>query len=941
MTSLPQRIRGLLLLGICLFGIVSILGFSPIDPPRSAAFPRSESIRNIAGLPGAWTAFVLLGGLGVAAVVPLLAVAVQGIAMLREKAFDQLALRTIGLLMVTTGLAALAAMTLPFGFGPVIGPGGYLGALSSFLLEQYVTMIGAVAFFGSLLLAGMILTCDATLLRACRFIAELLIGRSATAATDQVAAIPTPAPVNTAPQRFVPRFPSSPEMREEDDDEYEYDDEYDDYDEEEEEEYEDEDEDEEYEEEYDEEFEEEKDSFDEPITTPAVASAPQPAPRRSGGLLGWFLAPPKTETTVAQEMTSATATDATAAEEETQEYRLPPLDILTPAPPFDYDSYEATVKRQARQLEKAFADFGFNVKVVDIQTGPVIAQFEIQLEKGLRLNKILGLTDDLAIALKVPSVRIVAPLPGKNTVGIELPNIDRQMVRLRDVMEQSAEAAAKMAIPIYLGMDVTGGAMPIDLAKLPHLLIAGRTGTGKSVCLNSIIVSMLMTRRPDEVKMLMIDPKMVELSPYKTIPHLMHPVVTDMKKAEAILGWAVDKMEERYQLLACAGVRQLSEYNKLTEEQLYKRIKPQTTDQWDAVPKKMPYLVIVADEMADLMMTSGKEVETHIIRLAQKSRAVGIHLVLATQKPTVDIITGLIKSNLPARIAFEVASRSDSQVVLDRNGAEKLLGNGDMLFLRPGTSQVTRGQGTYVSDAEIESIIAVVSTGEQEFAEELVALDIEGDAASGTEGDESGGQTGGKEGRDDLYYKAVEHVIREGRGSVSLLQRKLGIGYGRASRMIDYMAEDGVVGEYNGSKSREVVMTLSQWKRRLTAGITDAPKQRLQPTISPSRSPSSEPPKRKPLRSKSANSSKKEDETTPSKRKRRVNEPISQVVVSELKRPIRRLRPKRQYAYEEASFLAAPVEEYAYDSEMEPYDHEEYDIEYYHEDEYEYEYADQ
>ncbi|HBT75322.1 MAG TPA: DNA translocase FtsK, partial [Planctomycetaceae bacterium] len=527
-----------------------------------------------------------------------------------------------------------------------------------------------------------------------------------------------------------------------------------------------------------------------------------------------------------------------------REYMLPSPEILTPSPPFDYDSYEATVKRQARQLEKAFGDFGFNVKVVDIQTGPVIAQFEIQLEKGLRLNKILGLTDDLAIALKVPSVRIVAPLPGKNTVGIELPNVDRQVVRLRDVMEQSEEAAAKMAIPIYLGMDVTGQAMPVDLAKLPHLLIAGRTGTGKSVCLNSIIVSMLMTRKPDEVKMLMIDPKMVELSPYKTIPHLMHPVVTDMRKAEAILGWAVDKMEERYQLLACAGVRQLSEYNKLTEEQLYKRIKPATTDQWDAIPKKMPYLIIVADEMADLMMTSGKEVETHIIRLAQKSRAVGIHLVLATQKPTVDIITGLIKSNLPARIAFEVASRSDSQVVLDRNGAEKLLGNGDMLFLRPGTSQVVRGQGTYVSDSEIEAIIAEVSTVEQEFAEELAALETLDDAEE-EDGDddydetgeeesgeppsrfrtqagksaksEKSGKTGGRDSkvrRDDLYYKAVEHVIREGRGSVSLLQRKMGIGYGRASRMIDFMAEDGVVGEHNGSQAREVIISLSQWKRR-------------------------------------------------------------------------------------------------------------------------------
>ncbi|MGL6193626.1 MAG: DNA translocase FtsK, partial [Thermoguttaceae bacterium] len=490
----------------------------------------------------------------------------------------------------------------------------------------------------------------------------------------------------------------------------------------------------------------------------------------------------------------------------TRRYSLPSVELLTPPEPFDYENYESTVKRQAKLLERAFFNFGFNVRVVEIQTGPVIAQFEIQLEKGLRLNKILGLTDDLAIALKVSTVRIVAPIPGKNTVGIEIPNENRQLVRLREVIEETHEKSNSMHIPVYLGQDVTGNPMVIDLTKLPHLLIAGRTGTGKSVCLNSLIVSMLMTRTPDEVRMILIDPKMVELSPYKTIPHLMHPVVTDMRKAEAILAWAVTKMEERYQLLARAGVRQLSEFNKLSEAELYKRLQPESEEEWLNLPHSLPYMVIVADEMADLMMSSAKEVETHIIRLAQKSRAVGIHLVLATQKPTVDILTGLIKSNLPARIAFEVASRSDSQVVLDRNGAEKLLGNGDMLFLKPGTSQVIRGQGTYVSDAEIEKIIQVVGTDEPEYAEELVSLKIEGEEEESEETI--------KGGRDPLYDKAVEYVIREGRGSLSLLQRKFSVGYSRAARMIDCMAEEGIVGGYKGSQAREVTMSLSEWKRR-------------------------------------------------------------------------------------------------------------------------------
>jgi S-DNA-T family DNA segregation ATPase FtsK/SpoIIIE len=507
--------------------------------------------------------------------------------------------------------------------------------------------------------------------------------------------------------------------------------------------------------------------------------------------------------------------------EEAAEYQFPTTDLLTLPEPFDHEEYLETVHQQAVMLEKAFADFKTQVQVVDIQTGPVISQFELKLAKGLRLNSIQRLSDDLAIAMKVPSVRIVAPIPGKNTVGVELPNEHRQTVRIREVIELRPDAEEKYNIPIYLGKDVSGQPMVIDLTKLPHLLIAGRTGTGKSVCLNSIIVSILMTRSPEQVRMLMIDPKMVELSPYKTIPHLIHPVVTDMRRAEAILAWAVEKMEERYQLLASAGVRQISEYNKLTEDELRCRMKmiDAPEEEWEEVPKSMPYLVIIADEMADLMMMAAKEVETHIIRLAQKSRAVGIHLVLATQKPTVDIVTGLIKSNLPARIAFGVATRTDSLVVLDRIGAERLLGNGDMLFLQPGTSQVIRGQGTYVSDSEIESIIELIGTDDPDFIEELVAIDLDADDSSTANNSDFNDGVDTIQ-RDELYQQAVEFIIQQGRGSLSLLQRRFSVGYGRAARIIEFMAEDGIVGPYNGSKPREVIMTLSEWKRRRSAGIT-------------------------------------------------------------------------------------------------------------------------
>ncbi len=340
---------------------------------------------------------------------------------------------------------------------------------------------------------------------------------------------------------------------------------------------------------------------------------------------------------------------------------------------------------------------------------------------------------------------------------------------------------------------------------MPHLLIAGRTGTGKSVCLNTLIVSMLMTRSPDQVKMLLIDPKMVELSPYKRVPHLMHPVITDMKKAEAILAWAVDKMEERYDLLAQVGVRHLDSYNKLGKEKVLDKLGlDPDSEEAEQIPESMPYIVIVADEMADMMMTSGKDVEGHIIRLAQKSRAVGIHLVLATQKPTVDVITGLIKSNLPARIAFQVASRTDSRVVLDEMGADRLLGNGDMLFLAPGTSHLTRSQGTYVGDDEINNVIEFYGDYEPQYSTELARLSVK--PADGKAAIDGNAQ------RDDMYEQAVEVVIREGRGSVSLLQRALGIGYGRGARLIDYMAEDGIVGEYNGSQAREVLYTWEQWQ---------------------------------------------------------------------------------------------------------------------------------
>ena len=489
-------------------------------------------------------------------------------------------------------------------------------------------------------------------------------------------------------------------------------------------------------------------------------------------------------------------------------HRLPDTSILDDAEDFPYETLAARAQIAAATLEKTFQEFGLNVKVVEIDTGPVITQFELELEKGLRLSKITSLADDLAIGLRVSSVRVIAPIPGKNTVGVEVPNDVRVMVRLKELIDSCRADIDKKAIPMFLGKDASGKPLVVDMCKMPHLLIAGRTGTGKSVCLNTLIVSMLMTRSPEQVKMLMIDPKMVELSPYSRIPHLMHPVITDMKKAEAVLGWAVEKMEERYQLLSAVGVRHIDSFNKLGREKVLEKLGLEAgTEEATTIPETMPYIVIIADEMADMMMTSGKDVEGHIIRLAQKSRAVGIHLVLATQKPTVDVITGLIKSNLPARISFQVASRMDSRVVLDEMGADKLLGKGDMLYMAPETSALRRAQGTYVSDEEVNKVIEFFADQEPQYDQELVQLKAA--PAQGKGGKSSG--TSEPRDRDDLYDQAVEVVIREGRGSVSLLQRALGVGYGRGARMIDWMAEDGIVGGYNGSQAREVVMSLDEW----------------------------------------------------------------------------------------------------------------------------------
>lgn len=776
--NLKRDLLALALLAIAAFLGASLWSHDPADPPSRLVWPENPAVRNFCGRSGAWVSRWLLDGLGLGAWYALLSLAALDAALLARRSVEQPLVRLAGWLVSLAGVCAAGALAgVSLGPLPPVGPGGYLGTLVQNLLLQHFARVGAWIVAGSLILGGLFMCTDYVLLRVLAWVLgipvrgwgrkEVQRGRAESKLrrrSDLDGPAPQPAGSDTPKGKEASR-PIRVTSRS---------------------------------------AAEAKDSAAVPAASPAELGA-----SASGGAAGGFaMSPPsplRIRKTRQSDHDEVVAEIEAAAAQAPDDYELPSMDLLLPGEPLSFEVQEQDVLRKAKILEKTFADFGFHIRVVEIQTGPVIAQFEVELEAGLRLSRITGLADDLAIALRVPSVRIVAPIPGKNTVGIEVPNAQRQLVRMREVIEETADKARTMRIPVFLGKDVAGNPMVVDLATLPHLLIAGRTGTGKSVCLNSIIVSILMTRRPDEVRTLLIDPKMVELSPYKNIPHLMHPVVTDMRKAEAILGWAVEKMEERYQLLARAGVRHIGVYNQLGEEELRERIRPVDEEEWAQIPTHMPYIVIVADEMADLMMTAAKEVEGHIIRLAQKSRAVGIHLVLATQKPTVDVITGLIKSNLPARICFQVASRVDSRVVLDEMGADKLLGNGDMLFLWPGTSTLIRGQGTYLSDDEINRVIAAVATSEPQYVKELVQLQARDPVA------EARANSSGH--KDELYEAAVDLVVREGRGSCSLLQRALGIGYGRAARLIDYMAEDGIVGPYNGSQAREVLITLDQWDR--------------------------------------------------------------------------------------------------------------------------------
>ncbi len=805
--------------GLCIFVFLSLISFDINDRPNPDV-AATGAVSNLCGPIGAYIAYKCEYYLGPATMLLLCVFVLWLILYCMQKPIEQMTLRIIGVGLIAAAISASAYLITPGDINSLShGNGGILGvALGHFLLHN-TAIVGASLIVIAMVTVGLLLAADNVLLLLPRLLifgadqlrqaGPVLVGVGNTSAgvkekvkekvRDNSKGIFARAVAVASPKRKVEEEFEEPPVDEFEPDVSEFEDtdvdteetvedaelegqEYEDaIEEEEQEDVEQEDEDAEIEAEVesdDEEMEYRKPERPErrEISGPTVSALAK--------MLGHK--PPASSDPSHPEVVDYS------------EYIYPPAELLDEPENGYNEQLEESVRQRAKVLENTLKEFNLDTKVVATETGPVITMFELKLAPGIKVSQITNLSNDLARSLGAPSVRVVAPIPGKHTIGIEAPNSEKETVRIKELLSLAGDKPGKMQIPVFLGKDAHGDPLVVDLAGMPHCLIAGTTGSGKSVCINSIIISILLTQRPDMVKLILVDPKMVEMNSFGGLAHLMCPIVTEMQRAEQILQWLTGKMDERYALMARAKVRNIVAYNKLTEEQIYERLMPRNDEEKARIPTRLPYIVVVIDELADLMMTSAKEVEGHIVRLAQKSRAIGIHLVLATQRPQATVVTGLIKSNMPCRISFRVASRMDSRIVLDGNGAETLLGQGDMLFLKPGTSDLLRSQGAYVSDSEINRIV--------KHLKEVAAMSYHPELVQMNKID-----TGDEE-RDELFDDAVRLILQSQRGSVSLLQRRLTIGYSRASRLIDQMATAGIVGEYKGSQAREVNMTLKEYE---------------------------------------------------------------------------------------------------------------------------------
>lgn len=772
---LRERLReglALVLIGFSLYALLSLATFAL--PPVGESAPPRGNLQNLGGLVGYYLAHAFTFVFGVAAYVPFLFLLLYAVRAFLRRPLSGLSMKALGVVVLTAMLSLLLAGPdgmAGYSSATPYGAGGRLGANLSPKLHYAFGGSGRILLlvFGAIV-AAMLATdwlFSRMLDRASEACAAWLERRrSARAAVAGACESPeerASADLGEGARRVAREDPEAEDPEEENEFARVVD------------------------EENDEDGEEDAQDGDladrEAAGEPAAAAPPPPSRRRRDRTPRrprQMLLPRPSERGVAE-----------------GEYPFPPIDLFCESRTRDDATAKGVIERNARAIEQRLGSFKIGAEVVGVSQGPAVTQYEVRLAEGIKVSRVVSYEADLAAALRAVSVRVVAPIPGRDTVGVEVPNQERQIVVMRELLEQFGRAE-DLAIPLFLGKDVAGAPIVEDLARMPHLLIAGATGSGKSVCINSILLSILMTRTPEQVRLILIDPKMVELQAYRRVPHLSCEVVTHMKKAPEVLQWAVEEMERRYGMLSAVGVNHIASYNRLGREELSRRLEREV----EPGAERMPHQVVVIDELADLMTVAQKEVEESIQRLAQKSRAVGIHVILATQRPSTDVITGVIKANLPCQIAFKVARKVDSRVILDCNGAEKLLGHGDMLYVASGAHRIVRAQGTFVAEEEIRRVVGYL---EQHGPEPAFLPDLVQSRR---------GRKRRPQDRDELYEQAVEIVLGQQRGSATLLQRALAVGYTRATRLLEMMEDDGLVGPHRGSRSRDVLLTLEEWRAR-------------------------------------------------------------------------------------------------------------------------------
>ena len=831
----------IVLLAAWTFTIASLLGFHAGDPPSHLVWPHNEPVRNWCGPAGAYLAFHAIKTLGVGVWVVLLGVAAYLAAWVAGHRVTLTGLRAVGLLLMASGISALHAIMLPsistmpglagglVGSEAAVQLGERFGPLGASLWAMMAILIGGIVAFDRWLILGPLwaFRAGAPAVKAAGGLA-VATGSAARSATGVITHWSSPRRTHRHAIR-VNDIDDDPDIEQPAPAETD-------------------------------------DAVEEELASSSTSHVKIKRRKSSEGRTSVAPASPPTldeaedveAETVAEDDADRDAlfdddssNDGEVDHEKLREkisklpiafarynrkvatdddlrdlqgvgeipgYRFPGMDLLENPEENFTERLEELVRGQAEALESALQQYKIAGEVVGIESGPVITMYNVRLAPGTKVAALQNVSSDIARSLKAVNIRIVSNMAGRDTVGIEVPNPTKERVRLKELMSKR-EAFAKMNLPMFLGKDASGEPLIADLTQMPHMLIAGTTGSGKSVCINTIIMGFMYTRQPGELKLVLVDPKMVELGQFRDIPHLMCPVVTEMGKAAAILEWACRKMDERYELLSEAGCRDIAAYNALTWEELRDRFNPQTPEEEARIPRRLPYMVFVIDELADLMMTA-KEVEGSIIRIAQKARAVGIHLILATQRPQANVVTGLIKSNMPCRICFKVASGMDSRIVLDQKGGELLLGQGDMLYLSPRTSKLTRCQGTLVDDSEIRRVVKFMrDVAKPTFERQLVAIRTAGELTDEDRVFESANNASASLAaaqEDPLFDRAVEIVLETKRGSVSLLQRRLAIGYTRASRLIDLMGIAGIIGEHKGSVAREVAITPAEWEAMKT-----------------------------------------------------------------------------------------------------------------------------